>query len=89
MISYDEALALLKEYNQGEFHLKHAYIVSDVMGWFAEQLGYGEEKEFWSIVGLLHDLDFEMWFCIVPSFSPRRGIIPRTDSRGQCPAAAA
>lgn len=41
MISYDEALALLKEYNQGEFHLKHAYIVSDVMGWFAEQLGYG------------------------------------------------
>mgnify|MGYP002563175292 CR=1 FL=1 len=61
MISYDEALALLKEYNQGEFHLKHAYIVSDVMGWFAEQLGYGEEKEFWSIVGLLHDLDFELW----------------------------
>ena len=61
MISYDEALALLKEYNQGEFHLKHAYIVSDVMGWFAEQLGYGEEKEFWSIVGLLHDLDFEKW----------------------------
>ena len=61
MISYDEALALLKEYNQGEFHLKHAYIVSDVMGWFAEQLGYGEEKEFWSIVGLLHDLDFERW----------------------------
>lgn len=61
MISYDEALALLKEYNEGEFHLKHAYIVSDVMGWFAEQLGYGEEKEFWSIVGLLHDLDFEQW----------------------------
>ena len=61
MISYDEALALLKEYNEGEFHLKHAYIVSDVMGWFAEQLGYGEEKEFWSIVGLLHDLDFEQY----------------------------
>ena len=61
MISYDEALALLKEYNEGEFHLKHAYIVSDVMGWFAEQLGYGEEKEFWSIGGLLHDLDFEQY----------------------------
>ena len=61
MISYDEALALLKEYNEGEFHLKHAYIVSDVMGWFAEQLGYGEEKEFLSIVGLLHDLDFEQY----------------------------
>ena len=61
MISYDEAMALLKEYNEGEFHLKHAYIVSDVMGWFAEQLDYGEEKEFWSIVGLLHDLDFEQY----------------------------
>lgn len=60
-MTYDEALSLLKEYNQGEFHLKHAYIVSDVMGWFADQLGYGAEKEFWSIVGLLHDLDFEQY----------------------------
>ena len=60
-MTYDEALALLKEYNQGEFHLKHAYIVSDVMGWFADQLGYGAERDFWSIVGLLHDLDFEQW----------------------------
>ena len=42
-MTYDEALALLQEYNQGEFHLKHAYIVSDVMGWFADQLGYGED----------------------------------------------
>ena len=60
-MTYDEALALLKEYNQGEFHLKHAYIVSDVMGWFADQLGYGAERDFWSIVGLLHDLDFEQY----------------------------
>ena len=52
-MTYDEAQALLKEYNQGEFHLKHAYTVSDVMGWFAQQLGYGEEKDFWAIVGLL------------------------------------
>lgn len=61
MMTYDEALALLKEYNQGEFHLKHAYTVADVMGWFADKLGYGEEKDFWSIVGLLHDLDFEQY----------------------------
>ncbi len=60
-LTYSEALDLLKEYNQGEFHLKHAYIVSDVMGWFADQLGFGDEREFWSIVGLLHDLDFEKY----------------------------
>ena len=60
-LTYQEALDLLQEYNQGEFHLKHAYIVSDVMGWFADQLGYGEEKDFWSVVGLLHDLDFEQY----------------------------
>ncbi|MCI8414039.1 MAG: hydrolase [Ruminiclostridium sp.] len=59
--TYLEALDLLREYNQGEFHLKHAYVVSDVMGWFADKLGWGEEREFWSIVGLLHDLDFEQY----------------------------
>lgn len=60
-LSYAQALDLLKEYNQGDFHLKHAYVVSDVMGWFADQLGFGDEREFWSIVGLLHDLDFEQY----------------------------
>ena len=60
-LTYNEALDLLKEYNEGDFHLKHAYVVSDVMGWFAEKLGYGEEKEFWTVVGLLHDLDFEQY----------------------------
>lgn len=59
--TYLEAQDLLREYNQGEFHLKHAYVVSDVMGWFADKLGQGEEREFWSIVGLLHDLDFEQY----------------------------
>ena len=57
----EDALSLLKEYNQGEFHLKHAYIVGDVMRWYAEQLGYGDEADFWEIVGLLHDLDFEQF----------------------------
>ncbi len=53
------AWELLTKYNQGEFHLLHARILEDVMRWFAEELGYGAEKEFWAVVGLLHDLDFE------------------------------
>ena len=57
----EEALQLLEQYNQGEFHLRHAHIVSDVMGWFARELGYGDEETFWQIVGLLHDLDFEQF----------------------------
>ena len=31
------------------------------MRYFARELGYGEDEEFWGIVGLLHDLDFEQW----------------------------
>lgn len=54
-----EAWDLLCEYNQGEFHLKHGRIVGDVMKWYAEKLGYGDEADLWEIVGLLHDLDFE------------------------------
>ena len=57
----EEAWALLREYNEGDFHLKHAVTVERVMGWFATELGYGEEAEFWSLVGLLHDLDFEQY----------------------------
>ena len=56
-----EALSLLEEYNKGEFHLKHGRIVGDVMRWFANELGYGDEADFWETVGLLHDLDFEMY----------------------------
>lgn len=56
-----EAIKLLEEYNQGEFHLKHAHIVGDVMRWFASKLGYADEADFWEIVGLLHDLDFEQF----------------------------
>lgn len=55
----DEAWALLKEYNKEPFHLEHGEIVGKTMRWFAEQLGYGDEAEFWEIVGILHDLDFE------------------------------
>ena len=60
-LTREQALALLKTYNKEPFHLRHAITVEHVMGWFSQELGYGQEKEFWSLVGLLHDLDFEMW----------------------------
>lgn len=56
-----EAYELLKQYNEGDFHLKHGRTVGDVMRWFAVELGYGEEADFWQTVGILHDLDFERW----------------------------
>ena len=57
----DEAWALLTEYNKDNFHLKHAVTVEGVMRWYAEKLGYGADADFWGLVGLLHDLDFEMY----------------------------
>lgn len=57
----EEAWKVLTEYNQDEFHLQHAETVEGVMRWYAEQLGYGDEVDFWGVVGLLHDLDFERW----------------------------
>lgn len=59
--SREEAWQLLNEYNKEPFHLRHAVTVEGVMKYFAEDLGYGDEKEFWGIVGLLHDLDFEQF----------------------------
>jgi len=58
-ITRDQALELLKKYNQEDFHLTHAYTVEGVMRYFAKELGYGEEEDFWGITGLLHDIDFE------------------------------
>ena len=55
------ALALLRKYNTEPFHLQHALTVEAVMGWYARDLGYGGEADFWSVVGLLHDVDFEKW----------------------------
>ena len=57
----EEAWKLLNEYNKDPFHLKHGETVEGVMKYFARELGYGDEEEFWGIVGLLHDLDFEMY----------------------------
>lgn len=56
-----EAFELLKEYNKGEFHLAHGEIVGGVMRYFANELGYGDEADFWQTVGILHDLDFELY----------------------------
>ena len=56
-----QAWDLLTKYNQEPFHLRHAITVEHVMGWYARELGYGDQAEFWSLVGLLHDLDFEQW----------------------------
>lgn len=56
-----QAWDLLTKYNKEPFHLRHAITVERVMGWYARELGYGDRAEFWSTVGLLHDLDFEMW----------------------------
>lgn len=55
------AMALLKKYNQEPFHIQHALTVEGVMRWYADQLGYGEDADFWATVGLLHDVDFEQW----------------------------
>ena len=57
----DDAWALLTEYNKDPFHLEHAQIVEQTMRYFADKLGYGDEQDFWGIVGLLHDLDFEQF----------------------------
>lgn len=57
----EEAWKLLTAYNQDAFHLKHAETVEGVMRYFARELGYGDEEDFWGNVGLLHDLDFERW----------------------------
>ena len=57
----EQAWELLTEFNKGDFHLKHALVVGDVLRWYAEDLGYGDEADFWQIVGLLHDLDFELY----------------------------
>lgn len=60
-ITREKAWELLTEYNKDDFHLKHAQVVEGVMRYFARQLGYSEEEDFWGIVGLLHDLDFEQY----------------------------
>lgn len=61
MITRDEALALLRQYNKDPFHIQHALTVEAVMKWYAKELGYADEAEYLGIVGLLHDIDFELY----------------------------
>ena len=60
-ISREDAFALLRKYNQDHFHIQHALTVEGVMKWYATELGYGEDAQYWGIVGLLHDIDFEQY----------------------------
>ena len=60
-ITREQAYALLTKYNQEPFHIQHALTVEGVMRYYARELGYGEEEDFWGLVGLLHDVDFERY----------------------------
>lgn len=60
-ITRPQALALLQKYNQEPFHILHGLTVEGVMRWYAQELGYGEEADFWGLCGLLHDVDFEQF----------------------------
>lgn len=60
-LTREAALDLLKKYNKEEFHIQHALTVEGVMRWYAEELGYGDDAEYWAITGLLHDIDFELY----------------------------
>ena len=82
-IAREDALALLKKYNKDPFHIQHAYTVEAVMKWYAKELGYGEDAEYWGIVGLLHDIDFEQYpeeHCL------RAPELPKMRSRQRCEA---
>ncbi len=60
-VTREQALALLQKYNSEPFHIQHALTVEGVMRWFAQELGYGDEVDFWGLCGLLHDVDFERY----------------------------
>lgn len=60
-LTREEALELLRKYNQEPFHIQHGLTVEKTMRWFANELGYGDEADYWAITGLLHDIDFERY----------------------------
>lgn len=58
-VTRQQALALLQKYNQEPFHIQHALTVEGVIRWYAQELGFGQDVDFWGLCGLLHDVDFE------------------------------
>lgn len=60
-VTREAALALLKKYNKEEFHLLHALTVEGVMRWYANDQGFADEADRWATIGLLHDVDFELY----------------------------
>lgn len=60
-LTREEAFSLLKKYNKEAFHIQHALTVEGVLRWYAKDLGYEAEEEYWGITGLLHDIDFELY----------------------------
>ena len=60
-ITREQALALLQKYNKEPFHILHGLTVEGVMRYFAQELGYGDQMDFWGLCGLLHDVDFELY----------------------------
>lgn len=60
-VTREQALSLLKKYNQEPFHIRHALTVEGVMRWYAKDQGFAEEMDFWGLAGLLHDVDFEKY----------------------------
>ena len=60
-LTREEAYTLLRKYNKEAFHIQHALTVEGGLRWFAKDLGYGGDEEYWAITGLLHDIDFELY----------------------------
>ena len=78
-IMREQALALLQKYNKEPFHIQHGLTVEGVMRWFAQELGFGDQVDFWGLCGLLHDVDFEMYpeeHCIKAPELLRAGGVP-------------
>lgn len=60
-LTREQAFELLKKYNKDPFHIRHSLTMEGVMAWYAKELGFADEADYWSQCGLLHDIDFENW----------------------------